>query len=76
MGVKGVHHPDALHCFAGLTFCPWCGKEGQNEGTMVNNLWTMHYKLGARVQPISLLSLNHIGDHMTSQLRLQTAQGK
>ena len=46
MGLKGVHHPDALHHFAGLTFCPWCGKEGQNEGTVVNHLWTMHYKLG------------------------------
>ena len=46
MGLKGVHHPDVLHCFARLTFCPWCGKEGQNEGTVANHLWTMHYKLG------------------------------
>ena len=22
-GLKWVNHPDALHCFAGLTFCPW-----------------------------------------------------
>ena len=43
MGLKGVHHPDA-HChFARLTFC---GKEGQNEGTVVNHSWTMYYKLG------------------------------
>ena len=46
MGVKEVHHPDALHCITGFTFCPWCGKEGQNKGTVVNDLWTMHYKLG------------------------------
>ena len=46
MGLKDIHHPDALCCFARLTFCPWCGKEGQNKGTMVNHLWTIHYKLG------------------------------
>ena len=46
MGLNGVHHPDALHCFARLTFCPWCRKEGQNEGTVVNHLQTVHYKLG------------------------------
>ena len=46
MGMKGVHHPDTLHHFTRLTFCPWCGKEGQNKGTMVNHLWTTHYELG------------------------------
>ena len=30
----------------GLTFCPWCGKEGQNEGTVANHLWHTHYLLG------------------------------
>ena len=25
---------------------PWCDKEGQNEGTVVNHLWTTHYHLG------------------------------
>ena len=38
MGLVGIHNPDALHCFNGLTHCPWCGKEGQNEGTVVNHL--------------------------------------
>ena len=33
MGLADVHNPDALHHFNGLTFCPWCKKEGQNEGT-------------------------------------------
>ena len=36
MDLEGIHHPDALHHFAGVTFCPWCGKEGPNEGTIVN----------------------------------------
>ena len=46
MGLMGIHNLYALHHFNGLTHCPWCGKEGQNEGTIVNHLWTVHYKLG------------------------------
>ena len=46
MGLKGIHDPEALQCFTGHTYCPWCGKEDQNEGTMVNHLRTVHYKLG------------------------------
>ena len=46
MGLMGIHDPDALWRFAGFTYCPWCGKEGQNEGTVVNHLRTTHYKLG------------------------------
>ena len=38
MGLKGIHHPNALHCCTGLLFCPWCSKEGQNGGTVINNL--------------------------------------
>ena len=38
MGLAGIHNPDALHHFSGMTFCPWCGKEGQNEGTIINHL--------------------------------------
>ena len=75
MGLKSIHHPDALHCFAGLTFCPLCGKEGQNEGTMVNHFWTMHHKLGL-VCNQSPLSLDHLEGHTISLPRLQTAQGK
>ena len=37
--LKGIHNPDALQHFAGYTYCPWCGKEGQNEGTMVSLRW-------------------------------------
>ena len=41
----GRHSP--LRCyFASMTFCPWCGKEGQNKGTIVNHLQAMHYRLG------------------------------
>ena len=46
MGLKGIHDSDALQCFAGYTYYPWCGKEGQNEGTVVNHLRTVHYRLG------------------------------
>ena len=38
MGLIGIHGPDGLCHFSGITHCPWCGKEGQNEGTVVNHL--------------------------------------
>ena len=46
MGLMGIHDPDTLHHFNGMTHCPWCGKEGQNEGTIINHLWMVHYRLG------------------------------
>ena len=46
MELMGIHDPDALQCFARFTYCLWCGKEGQNEGTLVNHLRTTHYRLG------------------------------
>ena len=45
MGLTGIHDLDALHHFNGITHCPWCGKEGQNGGTIVNHLWMVHYRL-------------------------------
>ena len=42
----GIHDLDALCHFNGMTHCPWCGKEGQNEGTVVNHLQMVHYRLG------------------------------
>ena len=36
MGLVGIHDPDALWCFSGITHCPWCRKEGQNKG-----LWSI-----------------------------------
>ena len=45
MGLVGIHDPDTLCHFSGMTHCPWCGKEGQNEGTVINHLWTVHYRL-------------------------------
>ena len=35
MGLRGIHSPEALRCWGGLAFCPWCGKEGQNEGMVL-----------------------------------------
>ena len=46
MGLMGIHNPNALWCYAGYTYCPWCRKEEQNEGTVVNHLRTTHYRLG------------------------------
>ena len=46
MGLKGIHDPDALWHFASYTYCPWCGKDGQNEGAVINRLRTVHYRLG------------------------------
>ena len=46
MGLMGIYNPDDLCCFSGITHCPWCGKEGQNQGIMVNHLPTVHCRLG------------------------------
>ena len=46
MGLKGIHDPEALWHFVRYTYCPWCGKYRQNEGTIINHLRTVHYKLG------------------------------
>ena len=46
MGLMDIHDPNALQHFASFTYCPWCGKEGQNEGMVVNHLRTTHYRLG------------------------------
>ena len=51
MGLNGIHSPEALHQWSGLTFCPWCGKEGQNKGNVVNHLQTTHYHLGLFCTP-------------------------
>ena len=46
MGLMGIHDPDALHHYGSITYCPWCRKEGQNEGTVVNHLQIIHHRLG------------------------------
>ena len=50
MGLMGIHDPDVLCHFSGMTHCPWCWKVGQNEGTVINHLHTVHYKLGLRCE--------------------------
>ena len=76
MGLVGIHDPDALCHFNGLTHCPWCGKEGQNEGKVVKHLWTVHYRHQPGVcQMLQLLinlirhSLLHYGWQNWSTLR-------
>ena len=46
IGLTGIHDLDVLHHFYRVTHCPWCGKVGQNEGTVINHLRTVHYRLG------------------------------
>ena len=62
MGLVGIHDPDALHHFSGVTHCPWCGKEGQNEGSMVNHLQIVHYRLDLVCNRLSWLPI-HNGQH-------------
>ena len=45
MGLVGIHDLDTLWCFNSMIHCPWCGKEGQDEGTVVNHLQTVDYRL-------------------------------
>ena len=45
-GLKGIHSPEALKHQSVVLFSPWCNKEGQNEGTVVNHLCADHYHLG------------------------------
>ena len=46
MGLEGIHSLEALCRQGDCSHCPWCAKEGQNEGTMVNHLCTVYYYLG------------------------------
>ena len=45
MGLRGIHSPEVLKRQVGLCFCPWCGKKGQNEGTIINHICTRYYCL-------------------------------
>ena len=45
MGLWEIHSPKAL-CRQADWPSVWCGKEGQNEATVVNHLWKSHYHLG------------------------------
>ena len=75
MGLKGIHSPEALKWQAGLSFCPWCGKEAKNEGTVENHLHTMHYHLGltcALCQEFFTTSADSISWHVFSCESLTT----
>ena len=61
--VMGIHHPNALHHFNGVTHCPWCGREGQNEGTVINHS-DNPLQVRAGMQKMLLLSLSIIWGHL------------
>ena len=70
MGLEGIHNSEALWHFAGYTYCPWCGKNGHNEGTVINHLRTAHYKLGLICNqcfgcPTTMLDTLHRHGHLT-----------
>ena len=60
MGLKGINDPEGLWHFAGYTYCPWCGKSRQNEGTVVNHLRMVHYKLGLICDQCFWLPYNYV----------------
>ena len=73
MGLVGIHDPDALQHFTSFTYCPWCGKEGQNEGMVVNHLRTTHYQLGLvcdKCHGYPTTTCNTLHHHAPSQLLL------
>ena len=70
MGLKWIHGPEALWHFTGYTYCPWCRKYGQNKGTIVNHLRTVHYKLVLICDwcfgcPTTTSDTFHRDDHLT-----------
>ena len=73
MGLVGIHNLYAFHHFNGMTHCPWCGKQGQNEGTVVNHLQAVHYRIGLvcnkcnNCPSISSDTLCHHGQHNSQQ---------
>ena len=68
MGLTRIHHPDTLCHLKGVTHCLWCGKEGQNEGSIINHLRMVHYKVGPLVQEVLRLSLSYLWGHLMSWL--------
>ena len=70
-GVNG-HTPSwcTMHCFNGVTHCPWCGKEGQKEDTIINHLRAVHYKFVLHIQEMFPLSVqsHHVVGHLAPWL--------
>ena len=60
MGLTGIHDLDALCHFNGVTHCPWCEKEG----TVINHLWTVHYRLGLMCTKCFGLPIHLFGNHL------------
>ena len=78
MGLTNIYHPDVLYHFNGVTHCLWCGKEGQNEGTNINYLWMMHYKLGLVCEkcfPCPLVTSEAIWCHGQKSCQPSTERG-
>ena len=46
IGLMGIHDLDVLCHFNRVTHCSWYRKVGQNQGTIINHLRMVHYRLG------------------------------
>ena len=82
IGLRGIHSPKVLCQWGGLSFCLWCRKEGQNEGTVVNHLWTSHYHLGLVcshcVEPQALMPCastpSSVSQHQSMMMMMMTVR--
>ena len=74
MALMGIHDLDALCHFNGMTHCPWCGKEGQNEGTIINHLWVVHYRLDLMCKKCYSYHLPHQTPSSTTASRTANPQ--
>ena len=64
MGLERIHDPNVLQHFARYTYCPWCRKDGQNKGTIMNHLRT----IGPGMRPVLLLSHCDIRHPLLTQM--------
>ena len=64
IGLMGIHNPDMLCHFSGVTHCPWCRKVGQNEGTIINDLAESALQTGPHVWDVFWLPVCHVRGHL------------
>ena len=68
MGLVGIHHPNMLQCFNGVTHCPWCRKRS-NRGHHHQPPEDGALQVGSHMWEVFLLPLHHIRGHPVPQLK-------
>ena len=61
MWLMGIHDPDMLHDSNRLTHCPWCRKEGQNEGQPPVD---SALQAGPHMWEMFWVPIHHVGGHL------------